>query len=340
MVRRSVLCLLAVVGAVALCETILRTCPARLTRDVMREFYARRYLRPFGNACLPHRVKTPKPGFHFESRSPNLTLRYTTGSFLVGECRHGFRKNGTGDDRPVFGLALGDSFTQNIRLDDRDGWVSRLSQKTGKRFVNASCGGKGTVYHLAVAQIFIPLLKPRLVILQYAGNDLEDDRVSLGISSGTPAAMSEIVEVQRRNIRSIHRLVRAEGGRLALMFFSSQGWPLLRLDQWCRDNGIPVYIQEESKAHWPDRDFHAYHFLVDGHFNDVGNDLIAEDMAALLSRHGLLSAPEVSVDPPPEAPVQMQGTDTPRVQSVFLFCLKRWGPWSALYSRKTRREAP
>jgi len=71
--------------------------------------------------------------------------------------------------------ALGDSFTDAMTLDARDGWTSVLERQTGRTVQNYGTAGFGPQQELHVLTDYIVRHRPRIVVLAYfAGNDLFD----------------------------------------------------------------------------------------------------------------------------------------------------------------------
>jgi lysophospholipase L1-like esterase len=71
--------------------------------------------------------------------------------------------------------ALGDSFTDAMTLDARDGWTNVLERTTGVAVQNYGTAGFGPQQELRVLTDYVLAHRPRVVVLAYfAGNDLFD----------------------------------------------------------------------------------------------------------------------------------------------------------------------
>jgi hypothetical protein len=339
--------LLGVVAAVWIAELSVRRIDAKPTRDVMREYYVATALLPGYRERCPVHGDLPffRPNFRLESRAPNLPYRFTTGALEMDGCRHGFRNNGDGDDGPAYGVVLGDSHSENIRLDDREGWVSVLSSATGRRFVNWACSGMGTTHHLAMAERVVPLLRPKVVLVQVCDNDLDDDLAPLRPprrSPGTekPSLRARVdrafawtahrrlrpsvlafcvnrwgrewvvshlpaprdgpapapppddraagVRLELRNLERIRRVAEANGARMAVFAFATDGYLAeLGLETWCARRNVPFTRNDERLWEYGG-DPRRYLFATDNHLNEKGNRLSAELIRTALEKGGAL----------------------------------------------------
>ena len=84
----------------------------------------------------------------------------------------GFRANST---RPPYRiLFIGDSFVE-MGETDRNTVTEELAVRTGLSVYNAGSGGYGPYQYLELFNRFVPLLKPRTVVISvFAGNDIND----------------------------------------------------------------------------------------------------------------------------------------------------------------------
>ncbi|MBI4060195.1 MAG: hypothetical protein HY403_02070 [Elusimicrobia bacterium] len=132
-----------------------------LSVDVLRKIYS-----------FPRSLN---PDDHFSRRFWGGEREFTTRPCPNPEM--GYRINGTPEDfLPVYGVVVGDSYTEGAQVDDRETYVSRLSRISGKRFINLGVVGQGTGGDLARLK-HSDFLKstPRIIILQVSRNDLLDD---------------------------------------------------------------------------------------------------------------------------------------------------------------------
>jgi hypothetical protein len=80
---------------------------------------------------------------------------------------------------------VGDSFGAGGEVADAESWPSRLEQTLGIQVINAAVGGYGLDQMVLRAEMLLPLLKPRVLVLQSRleyGNS--GDRMS--VAGGTP----------------------------------------------------------------------------------------------------------------------------------------------------------
>jgi hypothetical protein len=281
---RAALAAAAAAAAAAACALLTVGVKARVPQDLMREFHVRYEIgHGYRQKCARHGdMPLLRPDFRFESWSPNLTFRYTTAAVPMGECSHAFRLNGAGDDAPVHGAVLGDSYSENLRLDDAEGWVSLLSQATGRRFANLGCTGAGTGDHLKTAETFFPFLKPRAVILQLTNNDLREDFFGhRPVPSMTQEQEAAAAALQLANIDRIRALCLKFGAPLAIVLFDDPGYAeTLRLPDWCRRNGVPLFFVD--RLSWPAGDPDRRRFAFDAHYNAASNRFIADGIREFL----------------------------------------------------------
>ncbi|HRY28434.1 MAG TPA: SGNH/GDSL hydrolase family protein [Elusimicrobiota bacterium] len=172
-VSAAALLLSGVLAAAALAESSLRLVDTRLHRDILREYDARIIYRRT-QSYFSDRPSSPE-GSRFVFVSPRLPLRYSAGAIETAGGPLRYRKNGLLDDAPVHGVVLGDSYSENLYLDDSEGWVSLLSQATRKRFLNLARTGTGTEHHLRCAELILPVARADVVLLQICFNDVLDD---------------------------------------------------------------------------------------------------------------------------------------------------------------------
>jgi hypothetical protein len=82
-------------------------------------------------------------------------------------------------------LVVGDSFGAGAEVTDADSWPTQLEQMLGMNVVNAGVGGYGLDQVILRAETLLPLLKPRMLLLQTRLEyGISVDRMS--VSSGAP----------------------------------------------------------------------------------------------------------------------------------------------------------
>ncbi|HOW28243.1 MAG TPA: hypothetical protein PK876_07055 [Elusimicrobiota bacterium] len=280
LVRLSFFALIVLV-ALASCEFFLRVSGAPLARDIVREWACGTHISGFKLFCENHRLVFISPDRRFINPTPNLKMTFSTGSIPIQGCSHGFRKNGLNDEGPVFGIVIGDSFTINDRLDDTEGWVSLLSRLSGRRFMNFGMAGAGTLYHRRMAELLIPILRPRFVIVQLSDNDLDDDRRDRTDPRFTPDKgdtapdgnddPETLQRFQEENLERIYRLARDHHARMGIVAMNESVAPPSRIDRW-RAQGVPVYVCNGKD--WGHKGWDIQ-FKTDKHLNFLGNEYVA-----------------------------------------------------------------
>jgi hypothetical protein len=232
---------------VVLVEGSVRCFPVPLFQDFLREFYVSNFIEPeFHKRCPAHASRCVAPNGRFAVRVPGLRLRYSTGPAPVEGCWHGYRLNGRMNERPAHGLVLGDSMTENIRVDDAETWVSRLSDRANKRFLNLGASGTGTLYSLDMARLYISRSKPRIVLLQLNDNDAEDD---YRFHAGFPG-MEIDVEKRPRDPELAHWERSPGFFRRSVLLFALNRWgrPAHWWDRAWRDGSEPVSVEPPDAA--------------------------------------------------------------------------------------------
>jgi hypothetical protein len=101
-------------------------------------------------------------------------VRFKVSTATLWGQRGAFRTRQELVDRRVDGIALGDSFTFCF-TEERDCWVQRLGDLTGRNVINLGVTSTGSVAHERVLENFGMPLKPPLVLWQWWGNDANED---------------------------------------------------------------------------------------------------------------------------------------------------------------------
>jgi hypothetical protein len=84
----------------------------------------------------------------------------------------GFR--GNPPQSPVWGIALGDSFTFGMGVEHDSTWVTQLAKLTRKEIVNLGVPGWGPQQYTRALERFGVALKPKVVLYTLYRNDLQD----------------------------------------------------------------------------------------------------------------------------------------------------------------------
>jgi len=127
-------------------------------------------------------------GNEFDARvgwvtAPNLKAHdYLGQSFTTGQ--YGARMSSTEIVPLQSGsiLMVGDSFAAGSEVGDADSWPAQLERLAGVNIVNAAVGGYGLDQIVLRAEMLVPLLKPRMLLLQ--------TRLEYGISVGRMSVAS------------------------------------------------------------------------------------------------------------------------------------------------------
>ena len=85
---------------------------------------------------------------------------------------------------PVYGVAIGDSFTYGLGVDEPETWVAQLQARLGKEVVNLGQPGVGPVREARIYQRYGRPLQPQVVLWMFFPNDLEDAMVFNGFGRG------------------------------------------------------------------------------------------------------------------------------------------------------------
>ncbi len=103
---------------------------------------------------------------------------------LVGEARYHVQTSDLGlggpgfrdaqVQPPVYGVAIGDSFTYGLGVDEPETWVAQLQAQLGKEVVNLGQPGVGPVREAHIYQRYGRPLQPQVVLWMFFPNDLED----------------------------------------------------------------------------------------------------------------------------------------------------------------------
>ena len=87
--------------------------------------------------------------------------------------RFGFRNQDSAWDKSVDILLIGDSFTHGACVHEKDSLAGMLAPK--KNVLNLGSYGNHAIHDAAIEKIFIPVLKPKKVMLIFYANDNEDN---------------------------------------------------------------------------------------------------------------------------------------------------------------------
>jgi lysophospholipase L1-like esterase len=168
--QRIVLGCVGIFLALALCESLIWLAPQRLLPARLRDLSKRMELyrstdgmyvadsellfkiRPHTDTIVDH------PDYHVRIKT-NLNLADI-----------GFRGGSLGG--PAWAVALGDSFTFGVGMDQQDTWVYLLAQALGKDIINFGIPSQGPAQYTRILKRYALPLKPRLAFYGFYFNDL------------------------------------------------------------------------------------------------------------------------------------------------------------------------
>ena len=186
---------------------------------------------------------TLKPGLRLHADDPKA-------SFTTGE--HGIRMNDAAIrplPRDAF-LAVGDSFTASSEVGDRHTWPAYLDRLLGQPVINAGVGGFAADQIILRAELLIPLVKPRAVIVSFYEDDVA--RAGYRVNGG---ANKPWFSIDRGKLRHQNNPVpvftgrREEIGAPWLGYSHLVSWALKRLgygDWWRQLNTSYVRADNDS----------------------------------------------------------------------------------------------
>jgi lysophospholipase L1-like esterase len=209
-------------------------------------------------------------------------------------------------------VALGDSFTLGVGVQEQDTFSARLERRLRERHAGAgaydviNCGvsGYATREERLHYELFGAQYDPDLVLLSAVFNDdvswLDEQRLGY---VHRPGKYESLFETLRRvqalrtqgrrpfdytasmgELRQLIGSVRSRGARLAVVVFAGSPSLFEAVKATLKGTGVPVL---EVDVWREDRVVHA----VDDHPNDVAHGLAAEQIEAFLARNGLIAVP-------------------------------------------------
>ncbi len=85
--------------------------------------------------------------------------------------RFGFRNQDSIWDDDIKAIMIGDSFVHGACVSDNDTFPQKLSEKINSRVLNLGVGSNNPSHYFTYSHLFIPLLKPKIVYLNFYSND-------------------------------------------------------------------------------------------------------------------------------------------------------------------------
>lgn len=120
-------------------------------------------------------VRDRELGWYFR---PNVDVLVTdgTGTYSLktvsvnAQDRYGFRDDGI--ERPVYAIAVGDSFTDGWSIEAEKNWVELLEQDLQRDVVNMGVRGWSSIHYSRMVQKYATELQPEVVLWAFFINDL------------------------------------------------------------------------------------------------------------------------------------------------------------------------
>jgi hypothetical protein len=162
----------------------------------------RRYSRPHDDLKY-----TIKPGTDFELKQPEFVFRYKTNLNFPDA---GFRGGTLGG--PVWGVAVGDSFTFGSGVNQEATWVAQLAALAKKDVLNLGVPGYGPFQYTRALEKYGGSLSPRIIFYVLYANDLADSIAFQQWLNGRQRKMSHKTYL-RRNFITIHLFNKLRGWR-------------------------------------------------------------------------------------------------------------------------------
>jgi hypothetical protein len=108
------------------------------------------------------------PNTNFVVRHPDYTIRIKTNLNLSDI---GFRGGTLGG--PAWGVAVGDSFTFGMGVEQEETWVGRLAKSLGHEVINFGIPAQGPAQYTRVLKRYALPMRPRVVFYGFYFNDLD-----------------------------------------------------------------------------------------------------------------------------------------------------------------------
>ncbi len=176
---RLALILFGLLMAVVMLEALLRLMPGFLPPNLqlalrVRDTVAQRSQLFYEDSDLGHVLK---PGLNAEvDMLGEFSFHVQTSDLGLGG--PGFRDQDV--QIPAYAVAIGDSFTYGLGVEEPATWVARLQDDLGEEVVNLGQPGIGPVRENRIYQQYGRRLQPQVVLWMVVPNDLEDAMVFNG----------------------------------------------------------------------------------------------------------------------------------------------------------------
>ncbi len=161
---KAALSLLGIMLALVLLEIFVRLFPSIMPWPVRYQIALPAKYDPIMGT-----IQVPNITRHLQS--PEFS--YTVVTTDLGLSDIGFRDDGMDHDFII--LALGDSFTWGVGVEDREVWPEILENRLEVDVINAGMAGFGTTQERLLLERYADKLHPSLVIIAFFPNDLADN---------------------------------------------------------------------------------------------------------------------------------------------------------------------
>ncbi|MDI9571024.1 MAG: SGNH/GDSL hydrolase family protein [Pseudomonadota bacterium] len=177
---------------------ILKRCPRRIGNMIGYLYVRERPTIQFEAACARH---DPVLGYTLKPGSCAFGGREFTNRYDINSL--GVRDSEAALDHPEI-IVAGDSFAMGWGVEQDETYASLLRRRTGLKVLNAAVSSYGTVRELGILR---SVLRDRLryLIIQYCGNDLEENREFYLENRRLPVMSAEKYEEYREIYRKSQR---------------------------------------------------------------------------------------------------------------------------------------
>ena len=170
--QKFCLILAGIIGALFFFELSIRVLPRSLLPPRIRDLAERMELnRRSDSTFVPDRdllFKIP-PDTDFIARHHDFTMRFKTNLNLDDI---GFRGGSLGG--PVWGVAVGDSYTFGVGVDLEKVWTILVARSVGREILNLGIPGQGPPQYTRVLKRYALPMRPRVVFYGLYYNDVQD----------------------------------------------------------------------------------------------------------------------------------------------------------------------
>jgi hypothetical protein len=266
--QKILLVALGIVFALLTAELTVRFLPERFLPPPLRDLVqAMNFRAPSLYIQDPELGYLIRPGIDFVSTSNEYSFRIKTN---LNYDRAGFRGGTLGG--PVWGVALGDSFTFGFGVDQESTWVAQLANLSRREIVNLGVQGYGPQQYTRTLEKYGTSLHPKIVFYCLFTNDLKDsDQFDNWMRHPSPRFSLETFLRNHSVLVNLYhrwRRSRTEGSRYVNLDEVGQSLSLRKLkEEIISDNrrvptAWPLIAREIDKASVASRQAHATFMLL------------------------------------------------------------------------------